>query len=219
MILFSPSDLYPYLSIDSYTYQEAQVHAAQVDQYLGFHCEEIEKQISKRGTTQDKQNWNHISIQAFQTPYIEIRHILELLHSGKDLKIVDLGCAYARMAFVLNSAFPNSTFIGYELEQARVMETQRLFKAHGIKNASVFAQDLTDTDFHLPGADAYFVFDYGVQKDVEKTLKDLQEIARTREIKVVARGRLSRFCIQTQHPWLCEVNEPLHTSHFSIYQS
>lgn len=219
-MIFDTQNPFPLLPLTDYAYHEAQAHAALVDDWLGFECLEVENQIrSLPKNAGEHQNWEHLSLQAFQTPYCEIHNILDLLQLQPGQHIVDLGCAYARMAFVLHRHYPQCGFTGFELEALRVQEAQRVFFHHTGKNLTAFAQDLSAADFAPPQADIYFIFDFGNQRAVEKTLNDLKDLARRQSITVVARGKLSRFCIHKDHPWLTAIQEPQHFAHFSIYQS
>lgn len=223
MIVFNEKDPYPLLSLDSYTYKEAQDHAARIDQFLGFNLEQIEDQIRQNSLIVEnagsQQNWEHLPVQAMQTPYVELRNILSLLDPTPHSHIVDLGCAYARMAFILGQHYPQVRFSGYELEGLRVQEAQRVLHSFHYPNVQILTQDLTSVDFRIPLADIYFIFDYGTPAAVRQTLQDLKEIALSRKIRVVARGKLVRFWIHKENPWLGEINEPLHFDHFSIYNS
>lgn len=222
MIEFAAHDPFPLLPLESYTYKEAQDHATLVDEWLGFHiqtCEEKVRNHSPSDPNVIQQNWEHLSPQAFQTPYVEIRNILDLLNLSAGKHIVDLGCAYGRMGFVLGTHYPRVHFSGYELEPTRVLEAQRVLAAYSYSNIAIHVADLASESLVLPDADVYFIFDYGNERAVKKTLGDLQKIAQKRSIEVVARGRLSRFLIHKEHPWLAEIHSPRHFPHFSIYQS
>lgn len=218
MIDFKESDPYPLLRFEDYTYQDAKDHAVIVDDWLGFDCEQTESTL-RPAAGQAPQTWAHLSTQAFQTPYVEIRGILELLNPKAGEIIVDLGAAYGRMGFVLARHFPQTRFYGFEIESARVQEAQRVMLEHNIDPSSMVTMDLTRLTFKLPAANYYFIFDYGHEKDVRKTLEDLKDIARQGSIQVIARGRLSRALIHSDHPWLAAVHEPRHFAHFSIYRS
>jgi hypothetical protein len=79
--------------------------------------------------------------------------------------------------------------------------------------------DLNSPDFAPAPADIYFMYDFGSRDAIEKTLHDLREIAKTRPITVVGRGRSSRDAIELRHPWLSQVTQPLHTKNYSVYRS
>lgn len=222
MIPWSPENPFPLLELNSYTYQEAQEHACKVDEWLGFSCETVEEKIRLQHAkieNDKQQNWAHLSVQSFQTPYVELQNILQLLCLRSGDRVVDLGCAYARMGFVIGACYPGVKFYGYELEPLRVTEALRVlsFKKH----TGIFVEqaDLSCLEFQMPSAEAYFLYDFGHESSVRKSLLDLQQIARQKTLKVVARGRLARFCIHQSHPWLCEVQTPQHFPQFSIYQS
>lgn len=221
MISFDPRNPFVFLPLESYSYKEAQDHSVSVDDHLGFRLQEVEERIRARTQEipENNQNWDHLSVQAFQTPYVELRNILELLNLKPQDHVVDLGCAYARMAFVMGTHFPEIVFSGYELEKERVEETLRVLKSWPAQNISVYTANLALESFVPPQADVYFIFDYGNEDAVSKTLRDLQTVARERSIQVVARGRLSRFLIHRDHPWLAEIETPRHFAHFSIYHS
>ena len=89
----------------------------------------------------------------------------------------------------------------------------------GLDPSKMVAMDLTRPTFKIPVASCYFIFDYGHERDVRKTIDDLKDVARQKPIQVVARGRLSRALIHSDHPWLSAVYEPRHFAHFSIYRS
>lgn len=218
MIPFDESNPYPLLSFDAYSYQEAKDHAVLVDDWLGFECERAEALVRAR-TGNEAQNWGHLSSQAFQTPYVELRGILDLLKPQPGETLIDLGAAYGRLGFVMAAHYPETHFLGFEVEEARVVEAYRVMKRQGLPNAQVKVADLVDPTFSLPVADYYFIFDYGHEKDVRQTLENLRQVARHNPIQVVARGRLSRALIHNENPWLASVYQPMHFAHFSIYRS
>lgn len=223
MILFDPENLFPLLKLESYAYKEAQEHSLLVDKWIGFNVDEIEMKIRSQEKSQPgsvpQQNWQHLSAQAMQTPYVEIRNILDLLDIQAGDHIVDLGCAYARMAFIVGKHYPQVGFSGYELEELRIHEARRILRLHSFANIHLHVADLASADFQMPEAEIYFIFDYGSEPAVRKTLRDLQKTAKKKKIQVVARGKLVRFWIHKEHPWLAEVEPARHFPHFSIYNS
>ena len=79
--------------------------------------------------------------------------------------------------------------------------------------------DLSDPGFLPRAADFYFLYDFGSRTAISKTLNDLKQIAATKPITVIGRGRSSRDAIERTEPWLSQVNPPRHFSHYSIYRS
>jgi hypothetical protein len=216
MLDFSPADPFPLLSEDSHTYSEAQAHSRLADEWLGLKTDLIESTVK---STDGQQTWAGLGISALMTPYTELRLILEKLKPQPGQTVIDLGAAYGRLAFVIEACFPGARFIGYELEQARVVEGRAAYAYNQLKLAELHQADLSSKKFTLESAEFYFIYDYGTRQAINKTLLDLRLISLTRKITVVGRGRSSRDAIERGHPWLSQVVTPEHFKHFSIYRS
>ncbi len=216
--MFNPKDPFQHLESGSYTYAQAKHHAAQVDQLLGFQIQPIENSLTRGNLGQQQQEaWIGLDVQSFSTPYLEIRTALELLNLEPADRVVDLGCGYGRMAHVIGRHYPSQYFIGYELLKERVQEANRVLEPFHYPNVRIEQMDLVQI---APiEAQHYFIYDYGSNVAIEKTLKDLLQIAKSQTIQVVGRGRASRHLIHQNHPWLSEVNTPRHFETFSIYRS
>lgn len=213
---FDPADPYPLLPEDSYTYEAAKNHSIQVDEWLGFPLTEPSLTASISG---DTQTWSHLTTQQFQTPYCEIRNILNRLKPQPGETLVDLGCGYGRLAFVLAKHYSEVHFRGFEVDAFRVQIAAEKFKQHHLKNAQINLQDIVLPQFQVPKAAYYFIFDFGHKESIQEILQRLKMIAQNKSIQVVGRGRATRHYIQELHPWLSQVNEPQHTAHYSIYKS
>jgi hypothetical protein len=189
---------------------ELRKHSAQVDQWLGFEIEKVEKELTLHGCRAkapgshgETQNlWIGLESQNLLTPYAEIRRFLSVLNPRAGSTVVDLGAAYGRIGFVLGRHYPEVNFIGYEYVGERVRETQRLFTRHGFKRAKMEQVDLTSFSFRPPPAEYYFIYDYGTPGAIEKTLYDLRRVAKDRSFAVIAGGRLCHEAITWSHPWL-----------------
>jgi hypothetical protein len=217
--LFNSLDPYPLRSL---SYSEAQRHSLLVDNWLGLRAPEIETTLAleKGGPkSRDQEWWIGLSTHALLTPYTELRKMLSLLSPVPGNQVVDLGAGYGRMGFVLARHYPEVSFIGYEIVEERVAEARRCFENHGCQNSKMLHEDLSAIDFQLTTANFYFIYDYGSRVAITKTINDLREIARTRSITVIGRGRLSRDLIEQENPWLSQVNLPEHHGNFSIYRS
>ena len=218
--LFAAIDPFPLVSVESYDYARAKMHAAAADHWLGFDIERIESQIlQKSPVLPGTGRWHGLPAQSLLTPYIEIRLILELCQPKPGQIVADLGCAYGRMGLVIDRHFPRVHFAGYEIEALRVAEAQRILQRLNNPDLKVTHCDLADPSYSLEAADFYFIYDYGTVQNIQRTLSQLQGRARSRPLVVIGRGRGTRHVIQTLHPWLCEVNPPTHTETFSIYRS
>jgi hypothetical protein len=232
MLAFDPQDPYPLLlSPEDATYAEAQLHAAEVDRWLGLETERIECELVTRGrATPDQQLWIGLPVQAMLTPYTELRSMLARLAPLPGQTIVDLGAGYGRMGLVIARHHPGVRFVGYEYVAERVnagglaiAEQLAMSSSRAELRAEMYIE-LTQSDLAAPGfapipADTYFIYDYGTRAAIEKTLQDLRALARTRALTVIGRGRASRDAIERDHPWLSQVREPEHLGHYSIYRT
>lgn len=216
-------DPFPHLEENSISYRETQEHSVLADFWLGFNTEEIEKKLLKNSSLKNKQPfaqaWLGLSVQALQTPYTEIRFLLEILKPKPQEIVSDLGCGYGRMAHVIGRHFPQVHFIGYELINERVLEGKRILQKFNYPLVTLETLDLSSPEFIPKAADYYFIFDFGSRPAIEKTLEDLKTIARKKTITVIARGRGTRHWIYQGHPWLYAVNEPQVFPHFTIFRS
>lgn len=224
-IPFDPKDPFPLLEIDSFTYEAAKLHSFKVDQWLGLPTQESRQNQDFKDSIgiEKPQTWSHLDPQQFQTPYCELRCVLHQLNPKPQERIIDLGCGYGRMGFILHRHYPECDFVGFEFDSTRVKIAQKAFERFKAPQSEprvrIQEQDLTQTDFQLPEASLYFLFDYGETASIRKTLRDLQNLALRKSIKVVGRGRATRHLIQNENPWLSQVHDPEHTQHYSIYKS
>ena len=229
MVKFERRDPFPHLPLASFTKSEAQSHASEADRWLGLHVEEIEHALATHGSRepaqgtsrQHQQLWFGLEPRDLQTPYLEIRALLELVIAPLiPQKVVDLGAAYARMAFVIERHFPLASFEGFEYVGERVRDARQALKRGAVMRSEVHHVDLTSLDFQLPVADIYFIYDYGTPTAIEKTLHDLKRIANERPTAVVARGRMCRYAIESRHAfWLKPATPGVPERSFTIYQS
>lgn len=163
------------------------------------------------------QTWVGLEHQTLQTPYSEILRILNLLKLKPYQHIVDLGSAYGRMGIVIGGLFVKNSFHGFEYVKSRVDEGNRVYKKLGLNRSELFANNLFDDSFKLPEADIYFIYDYGQVEHIDKTLRQLFQMANKRPIKLVVRGRFTKEIIQTSHTWLSLQYEGRMQDHLAIY--
>lgn len=246
MLQFDPADPYPlYLPPHEPAYAAAQLHAAEVDRWLGLETERIEAELVERervkrelvegelvarraeaplGTEvppSDQQLWIGLPVQAMLTPYTELRAMLARLAPLPGHTIVDLGAGYGRMGLVIARHHPGVRFLGYEYVVERVRAGQRVIgeqdSSRDESSIELLQADLAAPGFAPISAKTYFIYDYGTRAAIDKTLEDLRRIAQSRTITVVGRGRASRDAIERGQPWLSQVREPVHFGHYSIY--
>jgi hypothetical protein len=207
-------------------------HAGLIDRILGFRVKYVEEMLIAEARNfdpdgghetwgplmhQGAQTWVGLERETLQTPYSECFRILQLLKIRPYQHIVDLGAAYGRMGVVIGGLYVKNSFTGFELVKARVDEGNRIYRELGLQRCQLIAQDLARPDFELPEADVYFIYDYGQVSHIDHTLRQIQVVAGSRPLKVVARGKFAKQIIEARHPWLEVVYQGRNEEFFSIY--
>ena len=224
-ISFSAADPFPLIEEKDYHYSSAQAHALLADQFFGFRISQIEAELAGKITDsfQKKEEWIGLAPSALQTPYLEIRMLLDLVSPRKGETVIDLGAGYGRMGLVIAKHYPETSFIGYERSRERVEEGNRIISAGDFSSAyasiRLVEQDLAAADFQLPEAEFYFLYDFGTLNSVKKILQSLKQVARSKKITVIGRGRRVRDEIERSERWLTEIVPATHHGNFSIYRS
>ncbi len=197
-------------------YQEAKEISKDIDGLLGFNCPTIEKSLIQQEL---KQEWIGFDIQIFQTPYSEILEMLEFIKPKECDHWIDFGAAYGRMGIVMGLFYPQMKFTGYEINQARVDEGNRIYRQWQLTNSNLQCLDISHPDFQIESANIFFIYDFGTREDIYILLNKLKEKALKQSIKVITRGRGCRQWIMLDFPWLANINEPIHFEHWSIFTS
>ena len=202
-------------------YSAEKIDSEKRDLELGFRIAAVELEVSARlarGEPANRQTWNHLSPQIFQTPYAEFERIVRAVDPDSKLEtFVDLGAAYGRLGIVLAELRPSARFLGIELVPERVAEGRRVYAEIGLDPNALVTGDLARDP--LPIADTYFIYDFGKRQEIERVLAELRKIAVNRIVRVVGRGRGIRDIIERENPWLASIVAPIHTAHYSIYRS
>ena len=215
---FSPADPFPLFPLNEHSYYSQQLHSQAVDAWLGFEIDRIETELQQNveDSFERQEQWIGLKPAALQTPYTEIRAILELIRLAPGNRVVDLGAAYGRMGQVMQRHYPENFFSGFERCRERVEEGNRVSKN---ERTTLVVQDLTDPAFEIPPAEFYFLYDFGTKASIAKVLQKLMAIGRSQPICVIGRGRSSRDQIEQNSPWLSQIVQPEHYPHFSIYRN
>jgi len=221
-------------SSETSTYTDLQEHSRELDKKFGFNVEKIESElVSKAKEIQpdgDKSSWGKamhdgnqtwvgLNPNQLQTTYGEFHEICELLDFSETKKIIDLGAGYGRLGLVC-SAFSNDIdFIGYEFVNERVIEGNRILKKLDLTNCTLEQQDLSLSEFSLPVADVYFIYDFGRIEQIDSILHKIKELSYGRKVSVVARGRGTQSIIWNNHPWLSQVFDSTMISNSRIFRN
>lgn len=210
----------PLPTVESYSYSEARAFSRELDLKLGFQIESTEDLILK---IDPQTPWAGLDPQALQTPYSEIRMMFSALNLKPEQTVIDLGAGYGRMGLVGAVFHPDQTFLNYEISPERAMEGQRIYrllqKELSANRFELTHADITRSDFIIPRAEVYFIYDFSDLESIIRVLDQLKIHARQQAIKVVGRGRRTRDHIERHEPWLSQVVPPEHLGNFSIYYS
>lgn len=222
---FDPSDPFPRMTPRTWEYRDQIAHGRAADAWLGLQISRTETEIASRWKTNPDlsltgtQAWVGLSPDSLQTPYTELRQMLDAISPPPGSIVCDLGAGYGRMGFVIQRHFPEAEFLGLELVGERVKEGAEALARHECSRARLVEQDLAAPDFELPRAAAYFLYDFGSREAITRILGELRLRARTEPVTVIGRGRATRDSIERGEPWLSQVSPPIHFDTFSIYRS
>lgn len=218
--------------ISNLTLEEMREHAEDLDKLLGVDVFNIEQELLKKaqaispdgshktwGQTlhHGNQTWVGLSHQTLQTPYLEFKEMCDLLNPAPGTKVVDLGAGYGRMGIILNLFFPEVHFLGHELVKERVDEGNRVLRILNCHRAQLEMKDVAAEEYSVPKAEFYFIYDYGTIAHLKKTLAQLEEVAKDKNFKLIARGKGIVSLILYEHPWLSQVYDPIHRERYSIF--
>jgi SAM-dependent methyltransferase len=215
MALQSIDDPFPYPPAH-FTYEQLKALASDWDQQVGFRVDEVERLLEDEDFA-GEEVWLGFDPQTVNTPYSEVRSILEDLKLKPGQTLVDLGAGYGRYGLVAHFYWPGVRFVGFEIAAPRAEEGNRVLSLVGAQESRIFVQNLADPSFVLPEADAYIIYDYSHARSVEKSLQDLKRISKP--FQLVARGGRVRSRLEKFHPWLTEIVRPLHRGRYSIFYS
>lgn len=202
-----------------------------IDQYFGLEIDRIEEDLLNKARKLrpagsilnfgevlhgGSQTWVGLDPETLNTPYSEIAFFLKIINPMRRDLFIDLGAGYGRVGLVLNKLYPEVDFIGYELVLERVNEGNRVFKNLGC-NYKLIEKDLSSTDFKLPKANFYFLYDFGKVSHIRNILKELEQLTdQNHHFKIIVRGMGVQSIIDYEFPWMIRESSEFN---FSIYSS
>ncbi len=205
-------------------------HSTLIDKILGLKILRVEEKLLQRyrkfyadeesdqkNRYDDSETWIGLHPQTLLTPYCEILGILECVEKFQLTKVIDLGCAYGRIGFVLPAILPECQFIGYELVTERAREGRRVAKSLGFNLFSILEENLLDSHFNLPRASMYFIYDFSRIEDLKLILGKLSSLIGVHDFVLVARGDEVRSLIQLYYPIFLSRHTPIHLKNCSIF--
>jgi predicted RNA methylase len=123
-----------------------------------------------------------------QSSYLSLFMALNQLPRRPSL-MIDLGSGYGRVGLVAGLFNSNWSFQGYEYVEHRVRTAQSACERLGLNPRVRFStQDLSASDFELPEADVYYLYDPFSKATYERVLSSINKNRLYRQTLVVAKG-------------------------------
>lgn len=136
-----------------------------------------------------------------QSSYATTLLALRYLNLPKGSRFIDLGSGYGRIGLVLGLMRPDIQFIGYEFVKERVDIANKASTHFQLNSHVQFrTQDLSQSEFKIPVADTYYIFDSFAEASYAIILEQLQEMTQHRRITVVTKGN-AKLWLKNQY-WL-----------------
>ncbi|OYZ22271.1 MAG: hypothetical protein B7Y39_07665 [Bdellovibrio sp. 28-41-41] len=124
-----------------------------------------------------------------QSSYATTLLALRYLNLTKGSRFIDLGSGYGRIGLVVGLMRPDIQFTGYEFVKERVDIANKASENLSMTQHVQFrTQDLASTDFKIPPADTFYIFDSFSDATYAVIMEQLQEMTLHRKITVVTKG-------------------------------
>jgi tRNA1(Val) A37 N6-methylase TrmN6 len=124
-----------------------------------------------------------------QSSYYTILTALAAAGSNLGARWIDLGSGYGRVGLAIGLLRPDLKIDGYEFVGHRVRLSQTLAEKVGISNKVHFhEQDLSQTDFVIPEAEVYYMYDPFSEETYRHVWNQLQRIGEKKSILIVTKG-------------------------------
>lgn len=124
-----------------------------------------------------------------QTSYVTIFNVLDHLNLPKGAHLVDLGSGFGRVGLVTGLWREDLRSTGYEYVEHRVKASRASADRAGISSrVQFFTQDLSDEQFEIPSADAYYLYDPFSAGTYEHVFAQIEKISQRRPVVIIAKG-------------------------------
>ncbi|MBX3042028.1 MAG: hypothetical protein KF789_15080 [Bdellovibrionaceae bacterium] len=140
-----------------------------------------------------------------QTSYETILTLLRQLRLPPDAHLMDLGSGFGRVGLIAGLLRPDLSFSGYEYVSHRVLISETASRNCGVADrVRFYQQDLSQEDFQIPPADAYYMYDPFCRETYVQVLGRLNELARHRPMIVITKADAASWFAESldQNRWL-----------------
>lgn len=129
-----------------------------------------------------------------QTPYSTLIQYLDVLQPPSGAHVVDLGAGYGRLGFVIGLLRPDLYFTGIEYVGARVAVAQQCVdKLQLGEHVRFIEQDLKDSQFEIPAADLYYLYDPFTEETYRIVAAQLKKLSRETAFMLFCKGHAGEW--------------------------
>lgn len=231
--MITNSDLINHSVLNNSLGEHPRVHAKGLDHALGYKIPKIELKLLQKYRAYDQrhddsnkkqhfkgtQTWIGLHPQALQTPYCDIYKALSLFKNFDIKHVVDIGAGYGRVGIVLSVLYPNAIFTGFEILKKRQLEGNRIFEKLKMNNSKILLKNVLDSDFDLPDADIYFIYDFSEQEDIFQILQTLSTRIKSKKFFLITKGERIDYLMKRKYKHIWRLKVSLDTTDLKIYTS
>lgn len=124
-----------------------------------------------------------------QSSYATTLLALRYLNLNKKSRFIDLGSGYGRIGLVIGLMRPDIQFTGYEFVKERVDIANQASSHFSLaQHVHFVTQDLSSSEFRIPMADTYYIFDSFTDASYAIVMDQLQQLTYQNRITVVTKG-------------------------------
>lgn len=132
-----------------------------------------------------------------QSGYSTILLALHNMNALKGQTIIDLGSGYGRVGLVCSLLRPDLNFIGYEFVPHRV-DVSNLAKQNLeiSSNLNFYVQDLSLSNFKIPSADIFYLYDPFTEETYKYVLEQIIKISLLKKVTIVTKGNANGWLMK-----------------------
>ena len=137
----------------------------------------------------------------YSSSYNDIKLIFKEIEIKSGDVFVDIGSSYGRVGNIVGANYPNTQFLGYEIVRERAIEAQRVAKLLQLSNVNYFCTDVSASEFNIPEANWFFLYDSLNNESLAKILEKISMINSNRKARLIVKfgGGLLKY---TRSPYL-----------------
>jgi len=175
-----------------------QMDSVAIDDLIGIKPEQVERDVDMRGL---EQQYGHEQFTYQGTSYELIRQFLKELNLTDQDVLYDLGCGYGRIPLYGAMTTPGK-YRGIEIVPERVVEANTVKDKLKLDNVDFRQGNVLEQDYS--DGSVFFLFNPFAIETLEKAGEQLEQLAKTKKIRVVSVGPSTSYFNSQQ--WLRPVD-------------